>query len=288
MKSENTMRLEEIVISPASEPENNPYYPVGADAADREAMLPIGVVLRQLFRYAEDMGSLVREQERMAAQLRDAQRETLSRLALVAVHATAGGAAAMMRVGLMSALVAHDLGLADEYCDDICMAAPLRDIGLLTRQAPFASAPGQEDAGARQDDKKRHPYIGAAILGDANSPCLRMAEEIALAHHELFSGEGYPRGLHGYGSPMSARIVAVTARFDKLMRAEGASAAEVVAQLRIAAGTEFDPDMVEAMAKRAAAYPAVTKAVASSLDGAARSPDFLACAPKLWRQLLDL
>ena len=48
---------------------------------------------------------------------------------------------------------------------------------------------------------RRHAVIGHSILSDSSSELLKIAAEIALAHHEKFDGTGYPRGLNGEEIP---------------------------------------------------------------------------------------
>ena len=78
-------------------------------------------------------------------------------------------------------------------------------------------------------------------------------EEVALMllhHHERFDGRGYPVGLKGDEIPYGARIISVTDAFDAMTsdrpyRASiGVGAA--VHQLTINAGTQFDPEIVQA------------------------------------------
>jgi HD-GYP domain-containing protein (c-di-GMP phosphodiesterase class II) len=46
---------------------------------------------------------------------------------------------------------------------------------------------------------------------------MRMAEEIALTHHERWNGTGYPQGLAGEAIPLVGRICAVCDVFDALL-----------------------------------------------------------------------
>jgi putative two-component system response regulator len=68
---------------------------------------------------------------------------------------------------------------------------------------------------------KNHTILGAETLSAAlqqNSKArfLKIARDIALAHHERFDGKGYPYGLAGEDIPLAARIVAVADVYDAL------------------------------------------------------------------------
>ena len=78
--------------------------------------------------------------------------------------------------------------------------------------------PGPLDDGER-DRMRRHTTVGAEILAGSRSSIVRMAEEIALTHHEHWDGSGYPRGLRGTEIPLVGRICAVGDVFDALISA---------------------------------------------------------------------
>ena len=97
---------------------------------------------------------------------------------------------------------------------------------------------------------ERHAAIGYRILADSGSEFLDLAASIALTHHEWFDGHGYPKGLAGEEIPLVGRIAAVADVFDALtsdrvyhVAAPREHAARV---LRGGAGSQFDPEVVEA------------------------------------------
>jgi HD-GYP domain-containing protein (c-di-GMP phosphodiesterase class II) len=69
-------------------------------------------------------------------------------------------------------------------------------------------------------------------------------------HHERYDGRGYPDGLAGEDIPAVARIAAVADVFDVLVHERpykdswGVEAA--AEEIRKGAGTQFDPDVVQA------------------------------------------
>ena len=90
-----------------------------------------------------------------------------------------------------------------------------------------------------------HTVLGARMLAGSDSPMLKMAEQIALNHHERWDGRGYPNGLAGYAIPESARIMAIVDVYDALAHDRVYRPAlpteEVLATMQQGEGTHFDP-----------------------------------------------
>ena len=82
---------------------------------------------------------------------------------------------------------------------------------------------------------------------------IKMAERIALSHHECWDGGGYPNGLAGTEIPVEARIVALADCVDALSHNRPYRVSrpldDVVAEVQRSAGSHFDPDIVDAMLK---------------------------------------
>jgi response regulator RpfG family c-di-GMP phosphodiesterase len=95
---------------------------------------------------------------------------------------------------------------------------------------------------------RTHPQIAFAIL--CGVPSLRLPAEIVLASHEAWDGSGYPRRLSRAAIPIGARIIAVADTYDALTwsraLAEPVSSVRAAAELVRCAGTQFDPDVVQA------------------------------------------
>jgi putative two-component system response regulator len=106
--------------------------------------------------------------------------------------------------------------------------------------------------------QEKHTLIGANILSGSRFPILRLAEEIALTHHECWDGTGYPRGLRGEEIPICGRIVAVADVFDALTHVRAYKHAwrldDAVADIRHQSGTKFDPAVVKAFLQVVADY----------------------------------
>jgi len=96
---------------------------------------------------------------------------------------------------------------------------------------------------------RTHPEVGERILQPIQS--LRAILPIVRHHHERWDGNGYPDRLLGRAIPLGARIVAVCDAFramteDRPYRAS-LEKAEALSELQSCAGSQFDPDCVEAL-----------------------------------------
>lgn len=188
--------------------------------------------------------TLVRER---TAELARAQHEVVTRLAMAAEYRDDTTGEHTRRVGRSAARIARALGWTEERANVLGIAARLHDVGKI----------GIPDTVLLKADKltspefsqmQTHTLIGARILSGGRSELLRLAEEIALTHHERWDGRGYPRGLTGLQIPLTGRIVAVADVFDALTQARPYKQAwtpeAALAELQTQAGSHFDPDVV--------------------------------------------
>ncbi len=126
----------------------------------------------------------------------------------------------------------------------------MHDVGKIATPEDILQKPGPLTAGERKQ-MERHTTVGHQILGDSDSDLLRMAAKIALTHHERWDGDGYPLGLSGEGIPLEGRVVAVVDVFDALLSDRcywpAMSVEAVAATIREGRGTQFDPQIVDAL-----------------------------------------
>ena len=92
--------------------------------------------------------------------------------------------------------------------------------------------------------------VGSGCVSAALARELPEVLRIVRFHHERLDGRGFPDGLRGEKIPMEARIVAVADTFDAITTRrpyrESRSPEDAVDELRRVAGTQLDPEAVEA------------------------------------------
>jgi putative two-component system response regulator len=187
----------------------------------------------------------VRERTR---ELVEAQIEIIERLAIAAEFRDDNTGQHTQRVGQMSALLARQLGLSDSQVSLIGRAAPLHDVGKIGVPDTILMKMGKLTP-MEFEVIKQHTVIGARILSGGKFPLLRLAEEIALSHHERWDGGGYA-GMRGADIPLAGRIVAVADVFDALTQQRPYKpawpVAEAIAEIDRQRERQFDPAVVDA------------------------------------------
>ena len=153
----------------------------------------------------------------------------------------------VLRMAMYSRLLADAAGMGKREQEILFHAAPMHDIGKIGIPDELLKKPGPLTA-EEWVVMKRHPQIGADIIGEHEDDLLATARAIALTHHERWDGSGYPRGLAGEAIPLVGRIVAVADVFDAMMSERPYKAAytqeETLHYMLSGAGTHFDPELV--------------------------------------------
>lgn len=126
-------------------------------------------------------------------------------------------------------------------------ASMLHDAGQISIPEKVLMKRG-ELTGREFEIIKKHPLKGATIL--SNFRPLKLIVPIILYHHENYDGSGYPKGLKKDNIPLAARILAVVSSFeamttDKPYR-KALSINDAVKEVQKSAGTQFDPQIVQA------------------------------------------
>jgi putative two-component system response regulator len=217
----------------------------------------------QLEKYATDLVKIyrsekekTRELEAIKNELEETYLDTIHRLARAAEYKDDETPHHIMRVSRYSALLAEKLGMSDKEVQDILYAAPMHDVGKIGIPESILMKPDRltpKEFGII----KTHTVIGANLLANllaySKAKVLKLAEEIALFHHEKWNGKGYPRGLSGEKIPLSARIVGLADVFDALTSKRPykepyplIDCIDIIARGR---GEDFDPKIVDVLLK---------------------------------------
>jgi putative two-component system response regulator len=207
---------------------------------------------REVKRHIQTESDLRASEQRgreQTAAIRRGQEETIYRLLSASLGHDKETGTHIRRVGLLSEVLARVAGWSLPEAEDIRLAATMHDIGKIGIPDVILRKPGplnHEEFRIIQT----HTVIGAEILSGSDAPMLKMAEQIALNHHEHWDGGGYPAGLAGYVIPESARIVAIVDVYDALTHDRVYRPAipeeKVLTIMQQGAGTQFDPLLLAA------------------------------------------
>ena len=182
-------------------------------------------------------------------ELEQARVEVVTRLAVAVEYRDDSTGQHTSRVGTLAAQIAQRLGMPDVDVELLRLAARLHDVGKIGISDLLMLKPGKFSP-EEFERMKEHTLIGAQILSGGQSPLLRLAEVVALTHHERWNGQGYPHGLSGADIPLSGRIVAVADVYDALISDRPYKSAwqpaEARAEIEHQSGAQFDPQVVAA------------------------------------------
>jgi diguanylate cyclase (GGDEF)-like protein/putative nucleotidyltransferase with HDIG domain len=181
--------------------------------------------------------------------------ERISRMHLATVEALATAIDAkdqithdhVYRVQVYAAGLARHFGLTGLEIEALKAGALLHDVGKIAVPDYILNKPGKLTA-AEFEKMKIHTVVGAQILERVNFPY--PVVPIVRHHHERWDGRGYPDGLKSEQIPMTARILTVVDCFDAVREdrqyRKALTRDEACAFLRDNAGSQFDPQIVEA------------------------------------------
>ena len=170
--------------------------------------------------------------------------------------------------------------------DVLRIAARLHDVGKVGISDVILKKPGRLTA-EEYSVMKEHTVFGARLFGGNESVLDRAAIEVTLHHHERWDGGGYPGdrdgeitsdsvdappssgiGLKGEDIPLFARIVSVADVFDALsskrMYKEAWPEDRVLAEMKVNAGKQFDPELIEIMFENVDLFRAIHEKYNSS------------------------
>jgi putative two-component system response regulator len=156
------------------------------------------------------------------------------------------------RVGRLASILGKEIGLEEDVCFLIDLAARLHDIGKLVVPDAILLKPGKLTPG-EFEIMQTHTTAGADILAKSNVPQMHIAEEIARHHHEKWDGSGYPMKLAGTAIPIAARVTALADVFDALTHVrpykKAWSVRDSLEEIQSLRGRQFDPELTDVFLK---------------------------------------
>ena len=154
----------------------------------------------------------------------------------------------IIRMSHFCRLIGIAAGLGEKTVEILYNASPMHDVGKIGIPDHILLKPGKLTEEEWQV-MRRHPRIGADIIGQHSDDLLQSAWAIALCHHEKWDGTGYPSGLKGEDIPLMARIAALADVFDALTTERPYKKAwtieAAVSHIEAQAGSHFDPGLIE-------------------------------------------
>ncbi|HWK29110.1 MAG TPA: HD-GYP domain-containing protein [Solirubrobacter sp.] len=149
----------------------------------------------------------------------------------------------------LSARVAAQLGVGENLQRETELGAMLHDIGKIHIPDAIINKDGPLND-EEWELMRTHTVEGQKML-DRVGGFLGSVGRVVRASHERFDGGGYPDGLAGEDIPLAARIVAVCDSFNAMTTTrsyrKAMPLADAVAELHRCSGTQFDPQVVDAL-----------------------------------------
>jgi putative two-component system response regulator len=204
---------------------------------------------KQLERFDHDFMLLMEKNKKSREALESSHIDSTRRLAVEAEYKDDDTGVHIVRMSRFSSMIARAYGHDENYCHLLEQASPMHDIGKIGIPDSILKKTGK----LTEEEWKcmrKHPEYGANILSGSDVPLLKLAEEVALAHHEKYDGSGYPSNLKGDNIPLSGRIVALADFFDALTMDRcyrpAFSDKKALTMVKEGSGTHFDPNVVKA------------------------------------------
>jgi len=184
----------------------------------------------------------------MTSNIQEYEDSYIRNLAILAEFRDPNVRAHLKRIKRYSMIICDGLGLPEDTAKQISIAGQLHDVGK-------AAIPDEINlkSGELSDEEwklsKTHVTVGYKFLAEFESPNFKLAQEIAISHHERWNGSGYPNGLSKEKIPLSGRIIGVVDTFDALTSERSykkkISPFDALDLLNNSKGKLFDPNIIE-------------------------------------------
>ncbi len=153
------------------------------------------------------------------------------------------------RVAALTAQLGLEMGLSESERQTAELSALLHDVGKIAVPDSILNKPGRLTP-EEFAEMRKHPVLGAQILGNIQSATVKAVLPGVQFHHERWDGTGYPEGLKEEGIPFLGRLLGVADFYDALTSARAYRAAmpadEAIELIERGAGSHFDPAVAAA------------------------------------------
>ncbi len=172
-----------------------------------------------------------------------------------------------LNVGMLSAMLASEIGIPRSRLEDLTLCALMHDIGKLDIPIEIINKPGAITP-LEFDVIKTHPSKGVERMNKCKNLSLEVLQGIQ-SHHEKIDGSGYPFGYEGDTIPLFGRILAVADVYDALTSQRSYRKAwqpkEAMEYIISASSSQFDSELVKKFSHLISVYP--TGSLAKLSDG---------------------
>ncbi len=200
------------------------------------------ISLKDLFKQADDL--MYKDKLYRSASMRNKVVESLLAAMAERDFITEGHVQRLEKICLQ---IGEKVGLSSRQLADLALLAKVHDLGKVGIPDRILNKPGPLDD-AEWEIMKQHSDKGFRIA--SSSPDLAGVADLILKHHEYWDGSGYPLGLEGEDIPIECRIIAIVDAFDAMTHdrpyAAAKSRREAIDEIVRAAGSQFDPALVDA------------------------------------------
>jgi HD-GYP domain-containing protein (c-di-GMP phosphodiesterase class II) len=173
-------------------------------------------------------------------------------------------------VAAYALFLSNRLGQPDEMRENLRIAGLLHDVGKIGIPDDILRKPGRLTP-HEFEIVKQHVALGDLIVRDV--PDVEVIRAGVRYHHERWDGQGYMLGLAGEEIPLVARMLAVADAFSAMTTTrpyrKAMSVEQALEELRAAAGTQLDAELVAAFVSGIESDPD------APLPGGARIPKLL-------------
>jgi len=163
-------------------------------------------------------------------------------------RAHSGTAEHAQSVAELAERVGARLGMRGADLRTLRWGALLHDVGKIEVRREVLNKPGPL-TDAEFEEVKQHTVVGAQMVERVAR--LGKVHQLVRWSHERWDGDGYPDGLAGVAIPLGARVICVCDAFDAMVSnrpyRSAMGLAEALEELRLGAGSQFDPAVVDAL-----------------------------------------